>query len=45
MNDIVTFEIAIPSDNDGYVLLHCEYCGEYFKCAPHDMESDEILHI
>lgn len=45
MNDIVTFEIAIPSDNDGYVLLQCEYCGEYFKCAPHDMESDEILHI
>ena len=26
-----TFEISIPSDEDGYILLQCEPCGEYFK--------------
>ena len=45
MSDTVTFEISIPSDNDGYVLLQCENCGEYFKCTPQDVESDEILNI
>lgn len=45
MSNIVTFEISIPSDNDGYVLLQCENCGEHFKCTPHDIESDEILNI
>lgn len=45
MSDTVTFEISIPSDNDGYVLLQCENCGEYFKCTAHDIESDDILSI
>ncbi|SDA24983.1 hypothetical protein SAMN02910447_02597 [Ruminococcus sp. YE71] len=45
MSDTVSFEISIPSDNDGYALLQCENCGEYFKCTPHDIESDEILNI
>ena len=45
MSDKVTFKIAIPSDNEGFVLMQCENCGEYFKCTSHDIESDEILHI
>jgi len=45
MNDKVTFKIAIPSDNDGFVLMQCGICGEYFKCTPQDVESDEILNI
>lgn len=45
MSDTVTFEITIPPDNEGYVLLQCQYCGEFFKCAPDDIESDEILDI
>lgn len=44
MSDRVIFEIPIPSDNDGYVLLQCENCGEYFKCTPHDIETDEVLN-
>lgn len=30
MDDEVTFEITIPSDGDGFVLMQCEYCGVFF---------------
>lgn len=45
MSDTISFEITIPSDNEGYVLFQCEHCGEFFKCAPSDYESEEVLHI
>ena len=45
MSDEVTFSISIPSDEDGFVLLQCEHCGDYFKCTPADIESEEILNI
>ena len=45
MSDTVTFEIPIPTDNDGYILLQCQHCGEFFKCTPNDLKSDEVLHI
>lgn len=45
MDDEVTFEITIPSDGDGFVLMQCEYCGVFFKCTPKDIESDEVLYI
>ena len=41
--DIIT--ISIPSDNEGYVLMQCEHCGEYFKCTLHDIENEELLNI
>lgn len=31
MDDEVTFEITIPSDGDGFVLMQCEYCGVFFN--------------
>ena len=45
MSDTDTFSIPIPTDDDGYVLLQCEHCGELFKCIPSDLESDEVLNI
>ena len=45
MSDVVTFSISIPSDEDGFVIMQCEHCGEFFKCTPADIESDEILFI
>lgn len=45
MSNEVTFSISIPSDEDGFVLMQCEYCGEFFKCTPGDIESDEVLYI
>lgn len=38
-------KISIPTDNDGYVLLQCERCGEYFKLIPSDIEDDNNLWI
>ena len=30
MGDI-QMEISIPTDNDGFVLLQCEWCKEFFS--------------
>ena len=45
MDDEITFGISVPSDEDGFVLMQCEYCGDFFKCTPGDIESDEVLYI
>ena len=41
----VTFQISIPSDNDGYCLMQCPTCGEYFKVKPDDYEDDGVLEM
>ena len=40
-----SFEISIPCDDDGFVLLQCPHCGELFKLAVEDIESDGIFTI
>lgn len=44
MKDI-QMEISQPTDSDGFALLKCSYCGEYFKLKPKDVESDQVLYI
>lgn len=39
------FEIRIPCDDDGFILLRCPHCSELFKLTAEDMESDETLDI
>ena len=39
------FEIRIPCDADGFILLRCPHCGELFKLTAEDIESDETLEI
>ena len=43
--DDFTIEISIPTDDDGFVLLKCPKCGEYFKLPSADIQSDEVLDI
>lgn len=43
--DTETFEISLPTDDDGYILLQCEHCGEYFKLTADDYDNDNLLHI
>ncbi len=43
MSDVMT--ISIPSDDDGFILLQCSYCGEFFKLTANDLENDEILNV
>ena len=45
MSDDISFEITIPSDDDGYILLQCERCGEYFKITASDTRDDRLLDI
>ncbi|MDR1409625.1 MAG: TFIIB-type zinc ribbon-containing protein [Oscillospiraceae bacterium] len=44
MSDI-TMQVSIPADNDGFVLLQCPLCSEYFKITPQDYEDDGILEL
>ena len=45
MSDDIKFEISIPADNDGYILLRCSHCGEFFKLTAKDCEDDGTLNI
>lgn len=45
MSNDFAFEISIPSDDDGYILLQCQHCGTYFKIPAGDMENDALLNI
>ena len=37
--------ISIPCDNDGFVLLSCPKCGEYFKLVPNEYEDEVVESI
>ena len=45
MADNVEMSISIPSDDDGFFLLRCEHCGEFFKLIGDDIESDVIFDV
>lgn len=45
MDDTIKFEISIPPDSDGFILMQCEYCGGLFKCRAEDIEDDKVLFI
>lgn len=40
-----TFEISIKSDNEGFILLQCNLCGEFFKLLARDLNDDSTLNI
>ena len=37
--------ISIPTDNDGFVLLQCMLCGEFFKLRPKEVSADDVIEI
>lgn len=41
----VEMQITIPSDGEGFVLLQCPLCTDYFKLRPSDMEDEVFLQI
>lgn len=45
MSDDLSFQIEIPTDDEGYVLLQCPNCGTYFKVTAVDAEDEGILEI
>lgn len=42
---MITREISIPADNDGFALLQCNLCGEFFKLKPSEVQGDEVINI
>lgn len=38
-------EIEIPIDTEGFVLLQCHLCGEYFKLQADDIEDESNINI
>ena len=40
-----TFEISIKSDEDGFILLQCSLCGEFFKLLASDLNDDSNINI
>ena len=45
MSGDITFTISIPSDDDSYILLQCEYCGSFFKITVDDYNGDSIVNL
>lgn len=43
--DDVEMKIDIPTDDDGFILLQCKHCGNFFKVKPSDMKDDGVLDI
>lgn len=43
--DDFSISILIPTDDDGFVLLKCSKCGEYFKLLSNDIQSEEVFDI
>lgn len=37
--------IKLPIDEEGFVLLQCNLCGEYFKMKAEDLEAEENINI
>lgn len=38
-------KVSIPEDDDGFVLLRCRFCGEYFKIRASDFKNESNIGI
>ena len=45
MKEDFSVEVAIPSDEDGFILLKCGYCGNFFKIPAHELNNEDIFNI
>ena len=44
MSEIIG-EISIPAGDDGFVLLQCPLCGEFFKVRPDDYSAEDVIEM
>lgn len=45
MSDKVTFNIPIPTDPDGFVILQCSLCSEFFKMTPSNFKDESQIQV
>lgn len=43
MEDNLNFEISVPTDNEGFVLMECPIYRNLFKLKPCDFQSDSVF--
>lgn len=41
--DNIELQISIAADNDGYVLLKCPLCNDFFKLRVDEMQMDDVI--
>lgn len=41
----MTTDITITGDEDGFILLQCHFCGEYFKLLVADIKDESNINI
>lgn len=41
----VSFQITIPSDNDGFITLQCPFCDDRFKLTVEEFQREDIIEI
>ena len=42
---MITYEIPIKSDEEGFILLKCNLCGEFFKLLASDLNDEANFNI
>ena len=42
MSTIIS-EVSIPADDQGFVLMQCSLCGEFFKIKPEDYHAEDVI--
>lgn len=45
MDNGFNIAISVPTDDYGYILLQCSYCGNFFKSTPDDIEDNRVLKL
>lgn len=40
-----SLSISIPLDDEGFLLMQCPSCGDYFKVRSEDYESDDVEEL
>lgn len=45
MSEEMMFQISVPTDEEGFVLLECPLCGELFKLHPGDYQDDSVFVV
>jgi len=45
MDDEVSLNFSIPTDNEGYVTLECPFCNDKFKLEVTEVKQDDVINL
>lgn len=41
--DEIKLSLSIPADVDGFILLQCPLCGDFFKLRADEMQAEDVI--